>query len=416
MNGSRDETVWIKGSYVSTLVGNDQDEVGGAVVRWEWWDGLGARTRFWSRIAVAVLAVALAALAWALVPVLYPDPILNGRPLTQVDATREATRTQAIVTTRASVLAALAGLGALFTIAINYRNSQTNIETLRATQATFRVTERGHQTGRYTAAIEQLGNADSIAIRLGGIYALEQLAVDSGRRSDQATVVEVLSAFVRVTATPPAHAVSLDSVGAAASPDADNGEMHGGPGPAVDVQAALTVLGRLPHLEHVPRADLAGAYLPGADLGMADLAGADLGGVDLTGAHLAQVDLTGASLLGATLIDAYLGKATLTGAVLVEATLAGAVLARADLTNAALGEAILTGADLTMADLTRAYFDGVNLTGADLREATLTGADLTMADLTGTDLRGAVGAELPPERGATVSYGPDGTPGRPPSR
>lgn len=39
-------------------------------------------------------------------------------------ATREAIRSQAIVTTRASVLAAVAGLGTLVTIGINYRNSR----------------------------------------------------------------------------------------------------------------------------------------------------------------------------------------------------------------------------------------------------------------------------------------------------
>jgi hypothetical protein len=83
------------------------------------------------------------------------------------------------VTTRASVLAALAGLGALVTITINLRNSNTQLhnantalrnaevaaQTLATTQDTFQNTQRGHLTGRYTAAIEQLGDKDSIAIR-----------------------------------------------------------------------------------------------------------------------------------------------------------------------------------------------------------------------------------------------------------
>jgi hypothetical protein len=41
-----------------------------------------------------------------------------------------------------------------------------------------------------------------VDVRLDGIYALEQLAVDSHRDRDQATIVEVLSAFTRVHSDP----------------------------------------------------------------------------------------------------------------------------------------------------------------------------------------------------------------------
>src|SRR3954469_24214661 len=115
-------------------------------------------------------------------------------------ATREAARSAAITTTRASILAALAGVGGLVTIAINYRNSSIANET-------FRISERGHLTDRYAKAIELLGDTNSIAIRLGGIYALQQFASDTRRPEDQNTVVEVLSAFVRLNlATQPAAA------------------------------------------------------------------------------------------------------------------------------------------------------------------------------------------------------------------
>ena len=56
------------------------------------------------------------------------------------------------------------------------------------------IAEQGHITERYTKAIQQLGDT-SLAVRLGGIYALERIAIDSER--DHPTVVEVLSAFVR---------------------------------------------------------------------------------------------------------------------------------------------------------------------------------------------------------------------------
>jgi hypothetical protein len=58
---------------------------------------------------------------------------------------------------------------------------------------TFRLTEQGQVTDRYTKAIEQLG-PDKLDVRIGSIYALERVAYDSAR--DHSTVMEVLAAFI----------------------------------------------------------------------------------------------------------------------------------------------------------------------------------------------------------------------------
>ena len=55
-------------------------------------------------------------------------------------------------------------------------------------------------TERYTKAIEQLGE-DKLDVRLGGIYSLERVARDSPR--DHPTVMEVLTAFIRVQSHEP---------------------------------------------------------------------------------------------------------------------------------------------------------------------------------------------------------------------
>lgn len=80
-------------------------------------------------------------------------------------------------TTRTGMIAGLAGLAALGSLAL--------------TTHTYRLTQQGQLTDRYTKAIAQLGD-DKLDIRLGGIYALERIAVDSKR--DHPTIVEVLSA------------------------------------------------------------------------------------------------------------------------------------------------------------------------------------------------------------------------------
>ena len=74
-------------------------------------------------------------------------------------------------------------------------------------------------------------------------------------------------------------------------PDATAAGTDAEPRPATDVQAALTVLGRLPQRPNVSRGDLTGAQVAGAQLGGADLSSAQLGRANLTGAKLQGADL-----------------------------------------------------------------------------------------------------------------------------
>ena len=221
-------------------------------------------------------------------------------PLLYAKGGSEDARVKAITDTRTALLAGLVGLGALGTFWLNSRIHGITVRT-------FEVTERGHVTDRYSKAIEQLGS-DSLDIRLGGIYALEQIAKDSVKhKEDQSTIVGVLSAFVRVHSDPiyryraslaPAT-VPLDEEKYVATLGARYmTEVTKLP---VDVQAAVTVLGRLPYDEKIPRGDLTGANLTEADLRGADLRGADLRGADLGWAKLDGAKLGGAKLHGAKL-------------------------------------------------------------------------------------------------------------------
>jgi hypothetical protein len=229
-------------------------------------------------------------------------------------------------TTRTGLIAGLAGLAALGSLAVTTR--------------TYRLTQQGQLTDRYTKAIAQLGD-DKLDIRLGGIYALERIAVDSKR--DHPTIVEVLSAYVRER-TAHVQLVRQASRRTAHPRTLIRKQKKLG----VDVQAALTVLGRLPHRAGVRRADLREANLAGAWLRDANLAEAWLRRADLTGAWLRRADLTGA----------WLRRADLTGANLRGADLTEANLGGADLTEANLGGANLTKAmDLTQQQLDRAIGD-----------------------------------------------------------
>ncbi|MCL7429802.1 pentapeptide repeat-containing protein [Streptomyces sp. YS415] len=163
------------------------------------------------------------------------------------------------------------------------------------------LTREGQVTDRYNNAVGNIGD-DSLEVRLGGIYALQRIMEDSPR--DQPSIVNVLSTYIRN------HAKE--------------------PGPASDVQAALTALGSRDRAhDGTANVHLRNTYLFGADLSNANLGGADLFGANLTAADLSGADLTAAGLRGADLRDA-----TLKGANLTDANLIGANLDGADLTDA----------------------------------------------------------------------------------
>jgi hypothetical protein len=246
-----------------------------------WWFSVWQR-RWW--IALATLFI----LVWWLVP-----PLLYRHTGTAKDA-----KLKAITDTRTALLAGLIGVGALLTFWLNSR-------VYRITARTLEVTEQGHITERYTKAIEQLGS-DKLDVRLGGIYALERIARDSER--DHPTVVEVLSAFVREGSRRQGTRIPEQGTAqeAAEKPDGTAPGTDAEARPATDVQAALTVLGRLPQQPNVSRGDLTGAQVAGARLGGADLSGAELGGADLSGAWLDEAKLWGARLDYANLSGARL--------------------------------------------------------------------------------------------------------------
>jgi Pentapeptide repeats (8 copies) len=68
---------------------------------------------------------------------------------------------------------------------------------------------------------------------------------------------------------------------AAEKPDATAPETDAKPWLATDIQAALSVLGRLPQQPYVSRGDLTGAQVAGAQLVVANLSGAQLAGANL---------------------------------------------------------------------------------------------------------------------------------------
>ena len=151
----------------------------------------------------------------------------------------------------------LGGLGLYFVRRQTMATEKSTMATEKSTSVArnnVRVAQEGYLTEGFARAIEQLGDKE-MAIRLGGIYALERLAKDSEK--DHGRIMEVLTAYVRENAP-----VQMEY-----TPEEDER-------PPTDMQAILTVLGRREttgkNRRNAPL-DLSNTQLIGADLRGADL-------------------------------------------------------------------------------------------------------------------------------------------------
>ncbi|WP_310488781.1 pentapeptide repeat-containing protein [Chamaesiphon sp. VAR_69_metabat_338] len=157
-------------------------------------------------------------------------------------------------------------------------------------QKNLKVTEDKQVTERFSKSIEHLGS-DKIDVRLGGIYALEQIAFDSAKY--HWTIVEILSAFIREKS----QSNSADSVG-------------------VDIQAALTVIGRRKQYPNdkvidLRKISLVGVELQNTNFSKADFSSTNLSNANLSGANLSEANLSLTNLIGADLSNANLNGADL---------------------------------------------------------------------------------------------------------
>jgi hypothetical protein len=223
------------------------------------------------------------------------------------------------------------------------------------TSRTYYLGRRGQLTDRYAKAIGLLAS-DQITERLGGVYALEHLMIESDREHE--TVIEVLAAFIRERANWPGFQGRV-------SADHEHHHKDGSekPRPETDVQAALTVIGRRPKR----------AECNAVDLSFADLCGATLDG------NLEGVYFWGAQLKSAVLIGGHLKRAVFCWAQMQDADISWGQLQHANFSYAQMRGVTLLNARLRGADFTK----------ADLKDSTLCGANLAGANLSGTQLQGA---------------------------
>ena len=227
-----------------------------------------------------------------------------------------------------------------------------------------------------------------LAVRLGGIYALQKLAEEHPELY-HVEIMRLLCSFVRNPTKDP----DLDQ------PMEIDGEVMP-PRMREDVQEALLAIGfRTLNQFRIEEEDGFTADLHGANLGRADLSRFTLNGANLHGANLEGANLRQCRLIRADLTHANLARANLEEADFQEAQLEGADLEGANLDIAFFKDAVCKLARLNSTRATVAIFAGADLEGAiwhnadlevaNLRFATLNGANLVGAKLAGSDFTGA---------------------------
>jgi hypothetical protein len=273
------------------------------------------RSFFRSGLGLVCLAVLIVAFLW-----LVPQRQVSYFSQKEVPAKERPALVNEYRRTWAQIIG---GFGLLLGLYFTWRRIEISQQELEATRDQ-QVTER------FTRAIDQLGAIDDkgnkkLEIRLGGIYALERIAVDSlamehtpGR--DYSAVMEVLAAYVRenTTQAPGPSNGSSDEASTSNEPttEADEGAKQ----PALprrltaDIQAILEVLSRtqarVPE-EYRTSLDLREANLQGANLRGANLREAKLQGAYLFGADLQRANLQGAKVTGELAFTPFMQGATM---------------------------------------------------------------------------------------------------------
>ncbi|MFB8004264.1 pentapeptide repeat-containing protein [Nocardia sp. NPDC056000] len=244
-------------------------------------------------------------------------------------------------------------------------------QSLQATRDQYRLSERSQVTERFSHALDNLGS-DKLDIRVGGIYLLERLSADSP--ADHATVVDIVSAFVR-THSPVSVCPAAGTVIDAHDPDTRL---------PTDIQAALTVIARRDVTgEDGRQIDLLRTCLAGARLNDARLADVNISGGDVRGAQFSGADMELAALVDIEATGAEFDGANLSGALFTHARLTDTEFTHADLSRAVLQRANLARANLANANLSGAFLQGVNMAWANLADADLSNTKLDSVTLDG---------------------------------
>jgi uncharacterized protein YjbI with pentapeptide repeats len=242
--------------------------------------------------------------------------------------------------------------GAILSITayVGYCNFKIGEENLKIGRKNLKVAEEKQVTERFSKAIEHLGNDKAIEIRLGGIYTLEQIAINSPNEYHW-TIMDILSAFIREKRP------------------FDNTDPVG-----IDIQAALAVIGRREQDVHNPQMKF-------IDLRKVNLVGIDLRNMDFNHVHFCDANLQKAQLYKVVLSHTCLTSTDLSAASFNDVEFCNAMLSSANLSNATFNNVNFREATLNSTNLKESGFNHADFSDASFINTNIQGTNFWNADL-----------------------------------
>ncbi len=286
--------------------------------------------------------------------------------------------------------AVVAGLLAVWRSRVAERQASAAQEQVRATQQQLRTSQLQTDAAqaqveiarqsllneRYQRGAEMLGSK-VLAVRLGGIYALQRLAKEQPEEY-HIQIMRLLCAFIRNPTVDGKTEIGLTDHKPGETTETDDG---GHARPRQDVEATM---------EAIATRSKIGIDLEQDNDFQLDLRNAEIGALRLL--RLRNVDLSGAQLTDANLSGIWLSNGTDLSSIkegygvnLSKARLSGVNFSSSNLWEANLSDSLLVRAklqiaDLRHADLSRATLANADLSGAFLRNSILTGTKFSIAE------------------------------------
>ncbi len=308
-----------------------------AIGGWQWTISLPNSTAFWLALVGVVLLGSILGLVFGGWDWFRPQPS-EGQSTVTAESRSTTIRNVGLV-----IGGVVALVFAVWRGVVAHRQAVTAERQAETALRQSETAEQGLLNERYQKGAEMLGS-EVLAVRLGGIYALQRLAEEHPEQY-HIQIMQLFCAFVR------------NPAGEAEGPvwrTDRNGDLIRGL--REDVQAVMNAIGKRGNV--------------GIDLEF----GPEDFRLDLTNANLQhgmfqELDLSGAFLMSAKLPGAYLGRSDLSGAFLDDACLRGARFPNANLTGVSFADAKLTDASLVDANLTGASFSVREINGGYISPA-----------------------------------------------
>ncbi len=213
-------------------------------------------------------ALALAGAALLIAVILWYGPKVQTAHLKHLDPQARFSEENEARKTLAQIVGGIVVLAGLYYTQDNIRTTQDVAEKSRT------LTREGQVTDRFNRAIDALGDKNNLSKRLGGIYSLERISIES--KADYWTIMEVLTAYVRENG---AWSIAKEPEPSSAPPENE---------------AVINILRRRNRGNETDDQTI--------NLQGANLAAMDLGSMVLNGARLSRVNLSQSNLQQAKLI------------------------------------------------------------------------------------------------------------------